>query len=107
MYAIRSYYERGGTGTIGSALSNIASFVSLNGFANTGFYWDGKDNMHFDQSEVNLLVTANINENLSTEFNMEFRNNGEARITSYNVCYTKLLRFLSIVLSLDAINPKM
>ncbi len=71
-------YERGGTGTIGSALSNIASFVSLNGFANTGFYWDGKDNMHFDQSEVNLLVTANINENLSTEFNMEFRNNGEA-----------------------------
>ncbi len=64
-------FDRGGVGTYGTALSKIASFVSLNGFANNEFIAT-EDESSFDQSEINLFVSAELSKRITTEFNVGF-----------------------------------
>ena len=63
MYAIRSYYEK-----------------------NNDMYMAGLTKKHSPLGLIESFILRNIENELRQE-------NGLPRITSYNVCYTKLLRF--------------
>jgi hypothetical protein len=76
-------YSRGGTGAFGTQLSKKASFVSINGAADMEFDYNKKDsastsvsNSTFAQEQVDLFVSAQLSDKISTEFNVEFEDGG-------------------------------
>lgn len=68
--------DRGGKGAYGSVLSKLANFVSLNGFADNELHVT-EDEVSFDQHEVNLFVSAEFSSQLTSEFNIDFKESGE------------------------------
>jgi hypothetical protein len=65
--------HRGGTGTYGTALSKLANFVSLNGYADFDYLHEEDGENTFSQSAVNLFVTAELSDKITTEFNVGFQ----------------------------------
>ena len=91
MYAIRSYYGIAGNYTYETECMG----VELDGSQTLKAYGYGKDRSD-ERKELTPSATirnASISKPESVSSSMHNFGSNTARITSYNVCYTKLLRY--------------
>jgi Phosphate-selective porin O and P len=65
-------FNRGGNGTFGTQLAKRPSFVSINGFADLEYEYNNKGKSTFEQEVVELFVSSQFDEHISTEFDIQF-----------------------------------
>lgn len=75
--------NKGSVGSFGKSLSQLSSFVSLNGYATNEFlyYEDGTNT--FNQHYFNLLASAEISEHIFAEIQMEYEYGGNSLSARY------------------------
>ncbi len=69
--------SKGGTGSYGSKLAKLASFININGYMTNEFFaQQGKDSK-FDQHYFNLAATIQLTDKVSAEGMLEYEHAGE------------------------------
>ncbi len=75
--------SKGAVGSFGKKLSQLSSFVSLNGYATNEFlYYETGENT-FNQHYFNLLASAEISERIFAEIQMEYEYGGSSLTARY------------------------
>ncbi len=73
----RTENGKGSTGSYGSKLAKLASFVNINGYITTDFLAPQNGDSKFDQHYFNISTTVQLTDKLSAEGMLEYEHAGE------------------------------
>lgn len=82
---------KGRSGSFGKRLSSISNFVSINGFVTNEFHVPEGGISTFDQHYFNLFATAELNDRILAEIQLEYEHGGEEIEVRYAQLDFKLL----------------
>jgi len=70
------YVDRGAVGAFGSALAKYPTLININGYITNEFFYSENGDTYFDNHYFNTFISAELNENISAEIQLEYEHAG-------------------------------